>query len=653
MRLRWLAAVLPVLLAIVLAVSSVERPSLLSPKASGTAGPQVTGRAWRSHARAWRVELDRAVAPPRRLAARRPGQRRRLGTAAHVACRAPSTRAVSGSQAPQPLPRPQPAPARACLLLRAAQDPRRAAGPAAPAGHVCAGDCTFQAVDHINKHHLHPLLSELVTMPYFRYFKVSSRAYPLVQAGATSSAPRPAGLPRASWAAPRQPAGRARHPPQQRASLPLARSTSTATARSGRTTACARSAPAACASASPTRCPSPGWQLRRRCTRRRRLPRAAAARRASTQAAATRSVSGCRRRRSCCWLAAAVWRSARTRPVPGPVAAGAGSRAGVLSPPGPLRLPLLPAGHIHKESTVDRSVDPAIKANLVNLKGWRGYDNPWMAEGDNGGQPRQPHGLSDRAAPRRAAGAPPAVAVRAQRRAPRRRASSPARPASCPTPASTTTAHQHTGTLPALAGEEYSYINLLVNPERYTGYKGGAQQQQQHQHQHGLAWPGLAWPASGALACVVRCPPAAPCPPAAEAPPLRCAARRRPRAPHLGRHLQPELLQHHQLRGEARVLPPHQRHAHLHQRAPQLRPPAGRGGPGGGGGDGDGDGDGGGGGGGAGGGGGGGGGGGAGAADGDGDGDGMCGACGWPLGRYRAAAPPPAALRRAPRRPAN
>ncbi len=53
---------------------------------------------------------------------------------------------------------------------------------------------------------------------------------------------------------------------------------------------------------------------------------------------------------------------------------------------------------------MDRSMDPTIKHNLVSMKGWRGYNNPWMADGDD--------------------------------------------------------------------DEEYSYINLLVNPERYTGYKG-------------------------------------------------------------------------------------------------------------------------------------------------------------------------------------
>lgn len=56
------------------------------------------------------------------------------------------------------------------------------------------------------------------------------------------------------------------------------------------------------------------------------------------------------------------------------------------------------------DSTVNSEVEPTIKSKLLNIKGWRGYNNPWMADGDE--------------------------------------------------------------------NEEYLYINLLVNPERYTGYKG-------------------------------------------------------------------------------------------------------------------------------------------------------------------------------------
>ncbi|KIY93753.1 Endoplasmic oxidoreductin-2, partial [Monoraphidium neglectum] len=56
------------------------------------------------------------------------------------------------------------------------------------------------------------------------------------------------------------------------------------------------------------------------------------------------------------------------------------------------------------ESQVDKKIEPGMKKRLQHLKGWRGINNPWMAEGDD--------------------------------------------------------------------GEDYLYINLLTNPERYTGYKG-------------------------------------------------------------------------------------------------------------------------------------------------------------------------------------
>lgn len=58
---------------------------------------------------------------------------------------------------------------------------------------------------------------------------------------------------------------------------------------------------------------------------------------------------------------------------------------------------------LEAESEVDRSVDASTKVHLVNIHGWRGYNNPWMAEEET--------------------------------------------------------------------DSEYSYINLLANPERYTGYK--------------------------------------------------------------------------------------------------------------------------------------------------------------------------------------
>ena len=60
-------------------------------------------------------------------------------------------------------------------------------------------------------------------------------------------------------------------------------------------------------------------------------------------------------------------------------------------------------GSAELDSKVDRGLEPGIEAKLLNLKGWRGYNNPWMAEGEQ--------------------------------------------------------------------EEEFLYINLLTNPERYTGYK--------------------------------------------------------------------------------------------------------------------------------------------------------------------------------------
>lgn len=56
------------------------------------------------------------------------------------------------------------------------------------------------------------------------------------------------------------------------------------------------------------------------------------------------------------------------------------------------------------ESAVNQSLDPGVKQQLItHSKGWRGINNPWMADGDD--------------------------------------------------------------------SEEFQYINLVVNPERYTGYK--------------------------------------------------------------------------------------------------------------------------------------------------------------------------------------
>eukprot|EP00879_Flechtneria_rotunda_P015861 GHRR01016588.1.p1 GENE.GHRR01016588.1~~GHRR01016588.1.p1 ORF type:complete len:419 (+),score=117.45 GHRR01016588.1:349-1605(+) len=60
---------------------------------------------------------------------------------------------------------------------------------------------------------------------------------------------------------------------------------------------------------------------------------------------------------------------------------------------------------IEMEGRVNQSLDPAVKQQLIRHdNGWRGLNNPWMAEGED--------------------------------------------------------------------AEEFQYINLLVNPERYTGYKG-------------------------------------------------------------------------------------------------------------------------------------------------------------------------------------
>lgn len=86
--------------------------------------------------------------------------------------------------------------------------------------------------------------------------------------------------------------------------------------------------------------------------------------------------------------------------------------------PPPARLPVPPparpppppsfnAGALEMEGHVDRSIDPGVRQQLIQHgQGWRGINNPWMAEGEE--------------------------------------------------------------------SEEFQYINLLVNPERYTGYKARA-----------------------------------------------------------------------------------------------------------------------------------------------------------------------------------
>ena len=64
-----------------------------------------------------------------------------------------------------------------------------------------------------------------------------------------------------------------------------------------------------------------------------------------------------------------------------------------------------PLAAIEREFAVDRTMDADVKARLIGLPGWRGFNNPWMPEDDS--------------------------------------------------------------------EVDYSYINLVVNPERFTGYKVG------------------------------------------------------------------------------------------------------------------------------------------------------------------------------------
>lgn len=69
------------------------------------------------------------------------------------------------------------------------------------------------------------------------------------------------------------------------------------------------------------------------------------------------------------------------------------------------------------ESAVNQSLDPEVKQELIkHSKGWRGINNPWMADGDD--------------------------------------------------------------------SEEFQYINLVVNPERYTGYKVGMRPCCMRAHKH-------------------------------------------------------------------------------------------------------------------------------------------------------------------------
>lgn len=46
-------------------------------------------------------------------------------------------------------------------------------GPCQLSGRICDCSCDYAAVERVNAEHLHPLLSSLVKLPFFRYFKVS------------------------------------------------------------------------------------------------------------------------------------------------------------------------------------------------------------------------------------------------------------------------------------------------------------------------------------------------------------------------------------------------------------------------------------------------------------------------------------------------
>ncbi|KAJ9520475.1 hypothetical protein QJQ45_000233 [Haematococcus lacustris] len=95
-------------------------------------------------------------------------------------------------------------------------------------------------------------------------------------------------------------------------------------------------------------------------------------------------------------------------PSPGnsPSGADLGSQPGRWASSGPAAAPGCNSALCAAEadSVVDRGLEPFVARQLQHMKGWRGLNNPWMAEGDE--------------------------------------------------------------------DEEYLYINLLANPERYTGYKG-------------------------------------------------------------------------------------------------------------------------------------------------------------------------------------
>jgi hypothetical protein len=137
----------------------------------------------------------------------------------------------------------------------------------------------------------------------------------------------------------------------------------------------------------------------------------------------------------------------------------------------------LPAGVQH-ESDVDRTLPPHIKASLLSVRDWRGYKNPWMPEG--GAWVPHVTGLQGLKVQVRAAGqqgrAGSGMKLSASGGLLSRQEVTPTIvrhvmpimpcPPALPCPVLPCTA------LPADEKVEYSYINLLRNAERYTGYKG-------------------------------------------------------------------------------------------------------------------------------------------------------------------------------------
>jgi hypothetical protein len=44
------------------------------------------------------------------------------------------------------------------------------------------------------------------------------------------------------------------------------------------------------------------------------------------------------------------------------------------------------AGAAEADAVVNRTVSPSMANVLKHMRGWRGHNNPWMAEGDEGEQ---------------------------------------------------------------------------------------------------------------------------------------------------------------------------------------------------------------------------------------------------------------------------